>query len=74
MISGAIGIGVALLLLIPDNMVIHSLVGITTINASLPITSSLILVVLSVILTLIGGFIPARHAARKDPVSALRSE
>lgn len=74
LISGAIGIGVTLLLLIPGNIIIHSLVGITTINASLPITSSLILVVLSVILTLIGGFIPARHAARKDPVSALRSE
>lgn len=72
--SGAIGIGMTLLLLIPGNMVIHSLVGVSTINASLPITGSLILIVLSVVLTLIGGFIPSRHAAKKDPVLALRSE
>lgn len=72
--SGAIGIGITLLLLIPGNMMIHSLVGITTINASLPISGSLVLVLLSVVLTLIGGFIPAKHAAGKDPVSALRSE
>lgn len=71
---GAIGIEITLLLLIPGNMIIHSLEGITTINASLPISGSLVLVLLSVVLTLIGGFIPARHAARKDPVSALRSE
>ena len=74
LLSGVIGIGFTLLLLIPVNMVIHSLVGITTINASLPISGSLVLVLLSVGLTLIGGFIPARHAARKDPVSAWRSE
>ncbi len=72
--SGAIGIGLTLLILIPLNIVIHSVVGITTINASLPVTGSIILVLLSVGLTLIGGFIPSRHAAKKDPVSALRSE
>ncbi|MDD6039219.1 MAG: ABC transporter ATP-binding protein/permease, partial [bacterium] len=74
LISGAIGIGITLLLLIPGNLLIHSLVGVSTVNASLPVLGSFVLVVLSVVLTLIGGFIPSRHAARKDPVSALRSE
>lgn len=72
--SGAIGIGITLLLLIPGNMIIHSLVGTTTVNASLPVGGSLILILLSVVLTLVGGFIPSKHAARKDPVSALRAE
>lgn len=72
--SGAIGIGITLLLLIPGNMIIHSLIGTTAVNASLPVAGSILLVLLSVILTLIGGFIPSKHAARKDPVSALRSE
>ena len=70
--AGIIGIGVTLLLLIPINLVIHSIN--TDITAVLPFTGGAILVVLSVILTLIGGLIPSKAAAKKDPVLALRSE
>ena len=72
--SGLIGIGITLLLLIPGNAIIHSLTGAADINAVLPIGSSVLLIVLSVILTLIGGFIPSKKAAKKDPVAALRAE
>ena len=70
--AGVIGIGVTLLLLIPINLVIHSIN--TDITAVLPFTGGAILVILSVILTLIGGLIPSKAAAKKDPVLALRSE
>ena len=70
--AGIIGIGVTLLLLIPINLVIHSIN--TDITAVLPFTGGAILVILSVILTLIGGLIPSKAAAKKDPVLALRSE
>ena len=70
--SGLIGIGTTLLLLIPTNMIIHSVNS--DITAVLPIGGGIILVILSVILTLIGGLIPSRAAAKKDPVLALRSE
>ena len=72
--AGVIGIGLTLLLLIPGNALIHSLAGTTDINASLPAVSGVILIVLSVVLTLIGGLIPSRKAAKSDPVAALRSE
>jgi ABC-type antimicrobial peptide transport system permease subunit len=72
--SGLIGIGVTLLALIPGNMLIHHLTDNPDIVAQLPATNAAILILLSVVLTLIGGFIPARQAAKKDPVIALRSE
>lgn len=72
--SGIIGIIISLLLLIPANKIIHSLVGIDNINASLPPVSAVALVILSMILTFIGGLIPARKASKKDPVTALRTE
>ena len=72
--SGVIGIGVTLLLLLPGNAIIHHLTGTTSVNAILPATGAVILVVLSVILTLIGGLIPSKKAAKKDPVTALRTE
>ena len=74
LLSGVLGIAVTLGLLIPINMVIHELTGLTTVNAALPLVSAIVLIILSVILTLIGGFIPAINAAKKDPVTALRSE
>lgn len=72
--AGLIGIGLTLLLLIPGNAIIHSLAGRTDINASLPAVYAAVLIVLSVILTLIGGLIPSRKAAGSDPVTALRTE
>ena len=72
--AGILGIGVTLALVPLINYVIHSLTGNTDINAVLPIRGAVILVVLSVILTLIGGLIPSKQAAKKDPVLALRSE
>ncbi|MBQ4128360.1 MAG: ABC transporter ATP-binding protein/permease [Ruminococcus sp.] len=72
--SGIMGVGVSLLTLIPANALIHHLTDIETINAYLPPVAAGILIILSVILTLIGGLIPSRKAAKKDPVTALRSE
>ncbi len=72
--SGIIGVGITLLLLIPINAIIHLVVEIDTVNASLPLLAGGLLIVLSMILTLIGGIIPSRKAAKKDPVTALRTE
>ena len=72
--SGVLGILIAEGLLIPGNMIIHKLIGDTSVNAFIPWDASVILIVLSCVLTLIGGFIPARKAAKKDPVEALRTE
>ena len=72
--SGLIGIGVTLLTLIPGNALIYKLTGNPDIVAQLPVTNALVLIGLSMVLTLLGGFIPARKAAKKDPVIALRSE
>ena len=72
--SGLIGIGVTLLTLIPGNALIHHLTNNPDIVAQLPVTNAIVLIILSMALTLIGGFIPARQAAKKDPVIALRSE
>lgn len=71
--AGLIGIGLTLLLLIPGNMLIHSLAGRSDINASLPAVYGIILILLSVILTLIGGLLPSGKAAKSDPVAALQS-
>ena len=72
--SGIIGIGTTLLILIPGNMLIQHLTENPDIVAQLPWQNGLILILLSMVLTLIGGFIPAKKAAKKDPVIALRSE
>ena len=72
--SGAIGVGITLALLPPINAIIHALTEATDINAQLPVVSAVVLVVLSMLLTIIGGLIPSRKAANRDPVIALRSE
>ena len=74
LLAGVLGIVITLLLLIPGNMIIHSIAGNVDVSASLPVAGGVILVVLSVVLTLIGGIIPSSKAAKSDPVSALRSE
>ena len=72
--AGLIGVGLALLLLIPGNALIHALAGRADINAVLPAAYAAALILLSVVLTLIGGLIPSRKAAKSDPVTALRTE
>ncbi len=72
--AGLLGVGIALLLLIPINMVVHNFVQADDARAYLPAAYCVMLVVLSVVLTLIGGLIPSRKASKMDPVSALRSE
>lgn len=72
--SGALGVIVTYLLCIPINMVIHSLTGINSLSAYLPIPVALILILISVLLTVFSGLIPSRSAAKKDPVVALRTE
>ncbi len=72
--AGLIGIGATLLLCIPINAIIHHLTGIMILSAVLPGPAAVILVVISVVLTVIAGLIPARVAAKKDPVIALRTE
>ncbi len=74
MCSGAIGVGITLALLPPINAIIHALTDATDINAQLPVVSAVVLVLLSMLLTIIGGLIPSRKAANRDPVIALRSE
>ena len=72
--AGLIGIGLSLLLLIPGNMIIHHVADNTSVNAVLPPVPAVILIILSVVLTLIGGLIPSKKAAKSDPVTALRTE
>ncbi len=73
-LAGLIGIGITLLLLIPGNMIIQSIANSSDVSASLPIGGAITLIILSTVLTLIGGFIPSKKAAKKDPVVALRTE
>ena len=74
LLSGAFGIGVTVSLIPLINYVIHEVTGNFDINAVLPFNSGIALVILSVILTIIGGLIPAKSASKKDPVVALRTE
>jgi len=73
LIAGLLGITITVLLNIPINILINNLAGIKNVS-SLPIGGAITLVIISVILTLIGGLIPSRYASKKDPVIALRSE
>ena len=71
--SGLIGVGVTYLMSLGINALLGVLTGIYTL-ASLPISSAIIMVIISICLTLISGLIPANAAAKKDPVVALRTE
>ncbi len=72
--SGILGVGLTLLLNVPITSIIQNLVGNETVTVSLPLASAVLLIVLSVIITVIGGFLPAKNASKKDPVIALRTE
>lgn len=72
-VSGALGIVVTLLLCIPANALIKHLTDISNV-AQLPVAGGVILIIISMFLTFIAGLIPAKLAAKKDPVVALRSE
>lgn len=72
--SGLLGVVVTYLLCIPVNLVLNALTGLSNLKAALPIEGAIVLVIISVCLTLIAGIIPSRSAAKKDPVTALRSE
>ncbi len=72
-VAGVMGIIVTIILNIPINMIIKQLAGLEHV-AKLPLYGGIVLVLISVILTMIGGLIPARVASKKDPVEALRSE
>ena len=74
LVSGVIGIGVSLLLIIPINAILYAATNIEGLHATLPVMGAVILVAISMILTLIAGIIPSRVAAKKDPVEALRTE
>ena len=73
-LSGLFGIGISYILIPIINTILHHYTGNIPLSASLEITHALVLVGLAIILTLIGGLIPARAASKKDPVEALRSE
>lgn len=72
--SGVLGVAITYLLCIPINAILHAITGISNLSAILPIQAAVILVTISVLLTLISGVIPSKSAAKKDPVTALRSE
>ena len=72
--AGLLGVGVTYLLCIPINAIIYHLTEISQLRAILPGNVAVVLVIISVVLTLICGLIPARSAAKKDPVVALRTE
>ena len=73
-LAGLLGVGITLLLIIPTNKIIYTLSNGVNVKASLPPVAAIILIALSIVLTLIGGIIPSRRAAKEDPVLALRSE
>jgi putative ABC transport system permease protein len=72
--SGFLGVGISLLLCIPISAIVHALSGVYDLNAFIRPEHCVVLVLISFILTLISGVIPARIASKKDPVEALRSE
>ena len=74
LLSGMFGIGISLIIIPIINAVLHHFTGNIPLNATLEVGNIIVLVTLSIILTLIGGLIPAKKASKKDPVIALRTE
>ena len=72
--SGCMGVGLSLILLIPGNLLIHSIADSASVTATLPLPAALVLIALATLLTILGGLIPAKSASKCDPVKALRSE
>ena len=73
-LAGILGVGITLLLIIPINKIIFILSSGANVRAALPTVAGIILIIISITLTLIGGILPSRKAAKEDPVLALRSE
>ncbi len=73
LIAGLLGIGIALLICVPVNLIVSSLTGINQI-ASMPIGSAIFLILLSIVLNVFAGNIPSKMASKKNPVEALRNE
>ena len=73
-LAGILGVGITLLLIIPINKIIFILSNGANVKAALPTVAGIILIIISITLTLIGGILPSRKAAKEDPVLALRSE
>ena len=73
LIAGILGIGITILLNIPITKAIYAVTGVS-VTVSLPVVGGIILVLISMILTIIAGLIPAKMASKKDPVEALRTE
>ena len=74
LLAGVIGVMITVLLNFPINQIIYTLSNGANVKATLHLQQGIILITLSVLLTLIGGIIPSRKAAKEDPVLALRSE
>ena len=73
LISGLIGVGITVLLTFPINHLIYKATGVV-VKTYLPLPAAIILIIISIILTRIGGRIPSKMASKQDPVIALRSE
>ena len=74
LLSGLFGIGITLALIPIINLVIHNLTGNVNISATISLFACITLILLSIVLTIIGGLIPSKKASKQDPVIALRTE
>lgn len=74
MCAGLLGVLIAALLTIPINSILASVLGVASLKAALPVIYAVVLVAVSMVITMIGGLVPAKKAAKMDPVVALRSE
>ena len=74
LLAGVSGIAITIIAIFPTNYIIHTVSGNADVNAALPIGAAFVLIALSVVLTLLGGLIPANKASKSDPVTALRTD